>query len=40
MFLGEDYRRYKQRVPMLIPGVRKPHETVKARPGAAGSFGH
>jgi protein-S-isoprenylcysteine O-methyltransferase Ste14 len=40
MLLGEDYRRYKQRVPMLVPAVVTPHETVKARPGAADSLGH
>lgn len=39
MFLGEDYRRYKQRVPMLIPGAGRPHETIKARPEGAGSLG-
>lgn len=38
MLLGEDYRRYKQRVPMLIPDLGKPHETVKPRHQDAGSF--
>jgi protein-S-isoprenylcysteine O-methyltransferase Ste14 len=28
MFLGEDYRRYRSRVPMLVPDLRPPHETV------------
>lgn len=40
MFLGEDYRRYKQRVPMLIPSVGTPHETIKARSKAADTGGH
>lgn len=31
-FLGEDYRRYRERVPMLVPGLATPHETVKAPP--------
>ena len=30
--LGEDYRSYKERVPMLIPRLAKPLETIKARP--------
>jgi protein-S-isoprenylcysteine O-methyltransferase Ste14 len=30
-FLGEDYRRYRERVPMLVPGIAKPHETISAR---------
>ncbi|MDE1923114.1 MAG: isoprenylcysteine carboxylmethyltransferase family protein [Gammaproteobacteria bacterium] len=39
-FLGEDYRRYRQQVPMLVPGVAKPHETVKPRPTVADPLGH
>jgi methanethiol S-methyltransferase len=39
MFLGEDYRRYKQRVPMLIP-FGKPYETIKERPHVAGTSAH
>lgn len=35
-FLGDDYRRYRARVPMLLPNPGKVHETVKpsARPAA------
>jgi protein-S-isoprenylcysteine O-methyltransferase Ste14 len=40
MFLGDDYRRYKDRVPMLIPGVKKPHETIKGRPTGAETAAH
>jgi protein-S-isoprenylcysteine O-methyltransferase Ste14 len=25
--LGEDYRRYRERVPMIIPGVRRASES-------------
>ncbi len=39
MFIGEDYRRYKQRVPMLIP-LGKPHETIKERPRIAETSAH
>ena len=28
-FLGEEYRRYRERVPMLLPSAGKVHETVK-----------
>ncbi len=33
-FLGDDYRRYRARVPMLVPSMGRVHETVKpqARP--------
>ncbi len=40
MFLGEDYRRYKQRVPKLIPNLGKPHETIKGRPQVAETSAH
>jgi protein-S-isoprenylcysteine O-methyltransferase Ste14 len=39
MFLGEDYRRYRQRVPMLIPNLGAPHETVPGRARPEESFG-
>ncbi len=31
-FLGEDYQRYRERVPMLVPRIAKPHETISAQP--------
>lgn len=34
-FLGEDYRRYRERVPMLLPKVGKVHETVRSPPRPA-----
>jgi protein-S-isoprenylcysteine O-methyltransferase Ste14 len=46
VFLGDDYRRYRERVPMLVPMPGKVHESVAppataqgemARPGTAGS---
>ncbi|MFO1393554.1 MAG: isoprenylcysteine carboxylmethyltransferase family protein [Steroidobacteraceae bacterium] len=37
-FLGEDYRRYKQRVPSLVPHLGRPHETVKAKPAGDESY--
>jgi len=37
-FLGDDYRRYRERVPMLLPSAGKVHETV--RPSARPATGH
>jgi len=34
--LGEDYRRYHARTPMLIPGPRRPRDTVPPLGGVAG----
>jgi protein-S-isoprenylcysteine O-methyltransferase Ste14 len=28
-FLGDDYKRYREKVPMLVPRIGKSHETVK-----------
>ena len=38
-FLGDDYRRYQTRVPMLVPRLGRIHETVKPRhpPAATGA---
>lgn len=38
-FLGEDYRRYRERVPMLLPEVGKVHETVRSPPRPATGLG-
>lgn len=39
-FLGENYRRYKESVPMLVPNLANPHGTVKPQTGDAGSLAH
>jgi protein-S-isoprenylcysteine O-methyltransferase Ste14 len=28
-FLGDDYKQYREKVPMLVPRIGKSHETVK-----------
>lgn len=33
-FIGKDYERYRQRVPMLVPSAGKVHETVRPAPDA------